>query len=177
MFRHWVNRPEVARPDPDDITSLLNELRDTLGIDLEDNLDHAGNILVVVEDARAIVSMNETEDPDELFDRRRRGEQLSENELLDIAEGWTVNLNGLNRDEIDVTLRREEYGELLYEEGLSLSPQMELSIEEATNYGEEGNWPAQVLVVADDSGTWRYLTPEFGAPSASDEIVRVSKKV
>lgn len=172
-FEHWVEDPPIANPDPADYRLLLNRLEQLFDLRLEEHRSHFGNVITAIENRRARISMHSTENSEELFAQRRQ-EGISQEQKLDLAQGWTVNLRGIDRSQIDLVLRRQEYGTLLEETRVDLAPENELSIDEAAEYGAHGQSPHQLLVVSDRDGSHWYESPRLNPPGASNETIRVS---
>jgi len=171
-IEHWIKSRDMADIAAEHEAAMLDVL-DNLGVELEENDAYTGTFVVAFEDPRCRVTYNESGEA--LLDRWRDDDtRLSEGELLDVVDGWTVHLDGLDPDVVDVSLRREEFGELLYETDVGLTADTQVSREQALEAAREHEQPSMVTVNTDD-GVERYRLPSIEAPGASDVIVRVTQ--
>ena len=173
-FEHWPKGPTSDSPDPEVVNPLLEALSVEYGIELKNSPEKLGNYLVVIEDYRAMVHLHETSEPDLVTQLYEEESTLSEEQLLDLSDGWVIELEDVTREEVDIVSVSKEFDTLMYEEALDTTPSNELTTEEAAELAEEKRFSTAV-VVTDQNGTTRYRQPSYTAPGASDLIFRVSK--
>jgi hypothetical protein len=173
-FEHWPKGPTSDSPDPEVVGPLLEALSVEYGIELKDSPEKLGNYLVVIEDHRAMVHHHETSEPNLVSQLYEEESTLSEEQLLDLSDGWVIELEDVTREEVDIISVSKEFDTLMYEEALDTTPDNELTTEEAAELAEEKHFSTAV-VVTDQKGTTRYRQPSYTAPGASELIFRVLK--
>jgi hypothetical protein len=170
-FEKWTDNNHTLEEEDED--ALLDTLGSNFGIELGERTEYIGNVIGIAQDHRCRVTFNES--TKELLDKQYDDStELTEDELLSLAESWSVILNGVETDEIDLSLRREESGKLLYETSIPLTEENELSRNSVITAARNKEKISIVTIRAEDYVSY-YQLPSIDAPGASDELLRVSK--
>ncbi|WP_152420477.1 hypothetical protein [Halococcus thailandensis] len=173
-FEYWPKGPTRKEWDPQELTPLTDVLSERYGIRLDRHHERLGNHLVVIEDRRAKVHHHESSEDGIVEQLHEDSSVPTEESLLELADGWRVNLQQVSKDEVDVVVRSEEYGDLLHEELLDFDETNEVTNNEAAEFARNRNFNS-VVAVTDGTGTTRYRTPQYIAPGSSDQICTVRK--
>lgn len=172
-FEHWIEEDSDREISADDENELLDTLKEELGICLRDHDEYVGNIIVSIENQSCRATFNEG--PEELLTVWSSDDgDLTDSELLTLLDSWEIDLNGIEKEQVEITLRREEFGNVLYEKEIPLSEESLLSTEEAVQLAEESIIAPTVKLVSNDESA-RYKLDSFEAPGASDEILKISQ--
>lgn len=172
-FEHWIETDYDEEIISEDEEELLDILEQEYNIKLFENKEYVGNIIIAVENRSCRVVFNEG--PEELLDIwMADDETLSDNQLLTLLDSWGIILDNIKRSAIDITLRREEFGNLLYEEEISLSAEKIISEEKAIELAKDDPLTTTLKITVDGE-TERYKLDQIESPGASDELLKVSK--
>lgn len=172
-FEHWIEGDSDRDISAEDENELLNVLEHELDISLREYDEYVGNLIVTVEDQSCRTAFNEG--PEELLDVWSAEEgNLTDDQLLKLLDSWEVTLNHIDGEEVDITLRREEFGSLLYETEIPLSEESSLSRKEAIDLANE-SITARTLKLTGGEETKRYKLGQIETPGASEEILKVSQ--
>jgi len=159
--------------DEESEVALRDSLKEHFSVDLDKYSGYVGTIVSAIEDRRARIRFNESEG--ELVRRlREEGVELDDDEILDLYEDWIVEAGSVSIDNLDLTLRREEYGQLLNEKSVSLDDSNRVSREDAIDFIRSNqSASSNSLVVLEDSKE-RYELPDIPAIGASDIILKIT---
>lgn len=172
-FEHWIGNGSDRDISTEDEEELLDVLEHEFDISLREYDEYVGNLIVTVENQSCRTAFNEG--PEELLDAwSAEEEDLTDNQLLKLLDSWEVTLNDIGEEEVDITLRREEFGSLLYEKEIPLSEENSLSREEAIDLAKE-SITARTLKLIVGGEVKRYKLGQMETPGASEEILKVSQ--
>jgi hypothetical protein len=172
-FEHWIGEDSDRDISAEDEEELLDVLERELGISLREHDEYVGNLMVSVENRSCRTAFNES--PEELLDAwSAEDEDLTDEELLKLLDSWEVALDDIDEGQVDITLRREEFGSLLYEIEIPLSEEALLSREEAIDVAK-GSIIDRTLKLVVGGEAKRYRLDQLDTPGASEEILKVSQ--
>lgn len=169
---YWPMADSTPSIEEEQEVALRDSLKDHFGVDLDEHPEYLGALLVAIEDRRVRVRFNES--GEELASRLHEDiDALSDEEILDLHDTWIVEVGSVPVDELEITLRREEYGQLLNEKPAELDSSNRVSEDAAIEYvRSEQRSPSRLAVFADS--TERYELPDIPAPGASRMTLKIT---
>lgn len=169
---YWPVEESTLSMEAEQEVALRDSLNDNFGVDLDEHSEYLGTILATVEDRRARVRFNES--GEELVHRLHEDVMiLSDKEILDLHDTWVVETRSVSANELEISLREEEYGQLLYEKAVSLDCSNTVSEEDAIEFVRaEQRWPSRLTLRADSIR--RYELPDIPTYGATDRILKIT---
>lgn len=169
---YWPRADPTPSIEEEKEVALRNSLKNQFAVELDEYPEYLGALLVAVEDRRARVRFNES--GEELSSRLHEDvDALSDDEILELHDTWIVEVGSVPVDELEITLRREEYGQLLKEKPVDLDSSNRISEDAAIGYvRSEQRSPSRLAVFSDS--TERYELPEIPALGASAMILKIT---
>lgn len=169
---YWPDADSIPSIGAEHEVALRDSLKDNFGVDIDEHSEYLGTILAAIEDRRGRVRFNES--GEELVRRlHEEAEALNDEEILDLHDTWIVDRRSVPADELEITLRKEEYGQLLNEKSVELDSSNEVSRDAAIEFvRSERNLPSRLALRAES--TRRYELPDVPASGASAMILKIS---
>lgn len=169
---YWPRADLTPSIEEEQEIALRDSLKNQFGVDLDEHHEYLGALLGAVEDRRGRVRFNESnrELSSKLLDDV---EALNRDEILDLHDTWIIEVGSVPVDELEITIRREEFGQLLNEIPVDLANSNRISEDAAIEYiRSEQRSPSRLAVISDS--TERYELPEIPAPGASAMILKIT---
>ncbi|MBX0296990.1 hypothetical protein [Haloarcula nitratireducens] len=169
---YWPVGDSIPSSGLEQEIALQDSLKDNFGIDLDEHAEYLGAILAAVEDRRVRIRFNES---GEKLARRlhEEVETLNDEEVLDLHDTWIVETKSGFTNELEITLREEEYGQLLNEKSVDLNGSNSISESTASEFVRtEQRVPSRLALNADS--TQRYELPDIPSSGASDRILKIT---